>query len=75
MSSKGVLMGAAIVGGLYWAAKQPGGIRGTWDRLRGAARDIQEGADLREAGRHFMEGESRPMPSASDYSPAGGPAL
>lgn len=67
---RGILWGAAIAGGLYWASKQPGGIKGTWNRLRGAARDIQEGADPVEAGHRFMGGESHPASSGVDY-PAG----
>jgi hypothetical protein len=75
MSKKGLFMGAAIVGSLVWAAKQPGGIRGTWDRLRGTARDIKEGQDPMEAGRRFFEGESRSATSATDYPTSAVPAL
>ena len=53
-----LLWGAAIVAGaLYWASRQPGGIPGTWERLRRAANDIRNGADPVAAGRRFVRGE------------------
>jgi hypothetical protein len=45
------------MGGLYWASKQPGGIKGTWDRLKDAAKDIRNGADPMSAGRRFVRSE------------------
>jgi|GEM_PF-2692487 hypothetical protein len=38
----GLLMAAAIGGGLYWASKQPGGIKGTMNRLGGKLKEIQD---------------------------------
>jgi len=50
--------GAAIVAGvLYWASKQPGGIPGTWERLKGAVDDVRNGADPVAAGRRFVRGD------------------
>jgi hypothetical protein len=51
--------GAAVMAGvLVWASKQPGGIPGTWMRLKRAANDIRNGADPVEAGRRFVRGEA-----------------
>jgi hypothetical protein len=51
--------GAAVMAGvLVWASKQPGGIPGTWMRLKRAANDIRHGADPVEAGRRFVRGEA-----------------
>ena len=36
---------AAVGGGLYWASKQPGGIKGTWERLGGKLTEIQNSND------------------------------
>jgi hypothetical protein len=53
------LWGAALIGGgLFWASRQPGGIPGTWDRLKRAVDDIRNGADPMTAGRRFVSGES-----------------
>ena len=47
------LWGAAVIAAaLYWASRQPGGIPGTWGRLKRAANDIKNGADpMAEIGR------------------------
>ena len=47
-----------IGGGLYWASRQPGGIPGTWERLKRAVNDIKNGADPMAVGRRFASGES-----------------
>lgn len=53
------LWGAAVAAGvLYWASRQPGGIPGTWKRLKRAANDIKNGADPMAAGRRFVRGEA-----------------
>ena len=55
------LWGVALIGGaLYWASRQPGGIPGTWERLKRAANDIKNGADPMAAGRRFVRGEAAP---------------
>lgn len=36
---------AALGGGLYWASKQPGGIKGTFDRVSGKLQEIQNSPD------------------------------
>ena len=60
------LWGAALIGGgLYWASRQPGGIPGTWQRLKRAVSDIKHGADPMTAGRRFVAGES-PAPTLND---------
>jgi hypothetical protein len=51
---------AAVVGGLFWASRQPGGVSGTWNRLKSAANDIKNGADPMSAGRRFVRGEQAP---------------
>ncbi|HVK02161.1 MAG TPA: hypothetical protein VM490_01695 [Armatimonadaceae bacterium] len=38
----GLLLAAAIGGGLYWASKQPGGVKGTMDRLNGKLKEISD---------------------------------
>ncbi len=58
--ARGLWGAAAIMGGLYWASKQPGGIKGTWNRLKDTAGDIRKGADPMSAGRRFIRGESSP---------------
>ncbi len=51
--------GAAVVAGvLYWASRQPGGIPGTWERLKRAVNDVRSGADPVAAGRGFVRGEA-----------------
>jgi hypothetical protein len=53
------LWGAAVVAGvLYWASRQPGGIPGTWQRLKRAANDIKNGAEPMAVGRRFVRGEA-----------------
>jgi len=60
------LWGVALMGGgLYWASRQPGGIPGTWERLKRAVFDIRNGADPMAAGRRFIAGET-PAPALSD---------
>ena len=67
--ARGMFWGAAAAGAIYWASKQPGGVKGTFRRLKGAARDIQGGADPMEVGRRFIEGTSSQPPSGAEYSP------
>jgi hypothetical protein len=56
-----VLGGAAVIAGvLCWASKQPGGIPGTWERLKQAVSDIRNGADPVAAGRRFARGYAAP---------------
>jgi hypothetical protein len=58
--ARGLWGAAAVVGGLYWASRQPGGLSGTWNRLKGAANDIKGGADPMSVGRRFVRGERAP---------------
>ena len=68
-----LLWGAAVVAGaLYWASRQPGGIPGTWDRLRQAAQDIRNGEDPAAAGRRFVRAENR-APRLNDPALRPGP--
>jgi hypothetical protein len=55
---RGLFGAAAVVGGLYWASRQPGGIPGTWRRLKAAVQEIKSGADPMAAGRRFIRGET-----------------
>jgi hypothetical protein len=55
---RGLLGAAAVVGGLYWASRQPGGLPGTWNRLKSAVSDIKNGADPMATGRRFVKGEA-----------------
>ena len=57
---RGLLGAAAVVGGLYWASRQPGGLPGTWNRLKSAMNDIKNGADPMATGRRFVKGDSAP---------------
>jgi hypothetical protein len=57
---KGMWGAAAIIGGLYWASRQPGGIRGTWQRCKGAISDIRNGEDPMAVGRRFIQGDKAP---------------
>jgi hypothetical protein len=43
------LVGAAIAGGLIWASRQEGGVKGTFNRLKEAANDIKAGEDFSTA--------------------------
>jgi hypothetical protein len=54
------LVGAAIAGGLIWASRQPGGVKGTWERLKSAANDVKSGEDVRTAAKRFARGERMP---------------
>ena len=56
-------MAAALGGAAYWASKQPGGIKGTWDRMQQGFRDIQAGQDPMRVGKRFISGR--------DEEPAG----
>lgn len=40
-----LLFAALVGGGLYWASKQPGGVKGTWDRFNGKLREVQNSND------------------------------
>jgi hypothetical protein len=57
---RGLWGAAAVVGGLYWASRQPGGLSGTWNRLKTAAKEIKNGADPMATGRRFIRGETAP---------------
>jgi hypothetical protein len=57
---RGLLGAAAVVGSLFWASRQPGGLPGTWKRLKTAANDIKNGTDPMTAGRRFVRGENAP---------------
>jgi hypothetical protein len=45
-----------MAGAAYWASRQPGGIKGTWDRLQQGFRDIQAGQDPMAVGKRFISG-------------------
>ncbi len=55
--NKNLLAALAIGGAAYWASKQPGGIKGTWQRLQHGFRDLQAGKDPGEVGQRFLRGE------------------
>jgi hypothetical protein len=60
------LWGVVLIGGaLYWASRQPGGIPGTWERLKRAVNEIRNGEDPVAAGRRFVAGGS-PAPRLND---------
>jgi hypothetical protein len=40
-----LLFAALVGGGLYWASKQPGGIKGTWDKFGGKLSEISNSGD------------------------------
>jgi hypothetical protein len=40
-----MLLGAALVGGLYWASKQPGGIQGVWGRFSDKVKQVTDSSD------------------------------
>jgi len=46
---RNVLLAAAVGGGLYWASKQPGGIRGMWDRFSPKLKRVQDSETPLEA--------------------------
>ncbi len=56
--ARGLWGAAALMGGLYWASRQPGGLKGTWGRIQGAVGDIKNGADPMDTGRRFIRGET-----------------
>jgi hypothetical protein len=58
MITRALWVAAGAAGVLYWASRQPGGIPGTWERLKRAANDIKNGADPMAAGRRFVRGEA-----------------
>ena len=58
--TRGLWGAAAVVGSLYWASRQPGGVKGTWNRLKESVNDIRNGVDPMTAGRRFVKGESTP---------------
>jgi hypothetical protein len=60
MNAARTMVGAAIAGGLIWASRQPGGLMGTWDRLKSCANDVKSGEDIRTATKRFIRGE-QPM--------------
>lgn len=71
---RGLWGAAAVVGSLYWAARQPGGISGTWNRLKAAAGDIKNGADPMNVGRRFIRGEQQAPANLNDPALQAGPA-
>ena len=40
-----LLFAAAVGGGLYWASKQPGGVKGTWSKFNGKLKEVQNSND------------------------------
>ena len=44
-NNNNLLFAALVGGGLYWASKQPGGIKGTWARVGGKLNEIQNSND------------------------------
>ena len=41
----------AVAGGLYWASKQPGGVKGLWERFSPKLKKVQEAENPFEAAR------------------------
>jgi hypothetical protein len=60
--NRGLLMAAVLGGAAYWASKQPGGMKGTWNRLQQGMRDIQNGQDPRMVAQRFIQGKD-PLPN------------
>jgi hypothetical protein len=52
------LVGAAIAGGLIWASRQEGGVKGTWQRLKSAANDVKSGESFGSAAKRFARGDN-----------------
>ncbi len=67
--NNGNLLFAALVGGgLYWASKQPGGIKGTWSRVSGKLSEIQNSNDpLGTLKRQFNDAKFNAMNSDRPY--------
>ena len=42
---------SAVAGGLYWASKQPGGVKGLWDRFAPKLKKVQDAENPFEAAR------------------------
>jgi hypothetical protein len=71
--ARGLWGAAAVVGSLFWASRQPGGISGTWNRLKAAANDIKGGADPMSAGRRFIRGDQAGSGTLNDPALQAGP--
>jgi len=56
---KGLLIGAALGAGAYWASRQPGGVTGTWGRLQQGVRDVMSGQDALAVGKRFLAGQDQ----------------
>ncbi len=41
----------AVAGGLYWASKQPGGVKGLWDRFAPKLKKVQDADNPFETAR------------------------
>jgi hypothetical protein len=50
-------VGAAIAGGLIWASRQEGGVKGTVGRLKEAANNIKSGEDFGTAMKRVPRGQ------------------
>jgi hypothetical protein len=50
------LVGAAVAGGLIWASRQDGGVKGTWHRLKECINDVKAGENVGAATRRFFRG-------------------
>jgi len=64
-------VGAAIAGGLIWASRQDGGVKGTFNRLKEAANDIKSGENFGTA----MKRVPRREPNLYDDAQMAGPAI
>ncbi|MBC8142676.1 MAG: hypothetical protein H7Y38_14700 [Armatimonadetes bacterium] len=55
-NNNGLIFAALVGGGLYWASKQPGGIKGTFDKYGKKLAQIQNSNDpIGEIKRQFNE--------------------
>lgn len=49
---------AAVAGGLYWASKQPGGVKGMWDRFSPKLKKVQDADNPFQAAREEFAPDS-----------------
>ncbi len=49
---------AAVAGGLYWASKQPGGVKGMWNRFSPKFKKVQDADNPFEAARQEFAPDS-----------------
>ena len=65
--ARGLFWGAAAAGALYWASKQPGGVKATWRRLQDTVGDIKSGEKPLDAGRRFLKGTPQTTTASAEF--------